>query len=309
MTLRAIFSAADEPAPQPWLDALEAAVPGLHIVADDGGRHEAEVAVVWKPPADFFDRTTGLRWVFNLGAGVDALLARPLPAGLRVLRLEDAGMAAQMAEYVLHAVVDITRCNADYRQQQRERRWQVQPAVHRHEWPIGVLGLGEMGGRVARTLVSLDWPVLGWSRTPRALDGIACHHGPSGLAAVLAGSRILVNVLPLTPDTHDLLNRRTLSQLPRGAWLINVARGAHVVEDDLLALLDDGHLGGAWLDVFRTEPLPAGHPFWTHPHVVVTPHVSARTLREPTVRQIAQGLQAILDGRAPAGEVDRQRGY
>lgn len=251
MTLRAIFSAADEPSPQSWLDALTAAIPGLQIVADDGGRHEAEVAVVWNPPADFFDRVQTLEWVFNLGAGVDALLARPLPASVRVVRLEDAGMAAQMAEYVLHAVVDITRRQADYRQQQRERRWQVQPAVHRHEWPIGVLGLGEMGGRVALTL----------------------------------------------------------ARLPQGAWLINVARGAHVIEADLLALLDEGHLGGAWLDVFRTEPLPAEHPFWTHPRVVVTPHVSARTLREPSVRQIAQGLQAIVDGRTPSGVVDRQRGY
>jgi glyoxylate/hydroxypyruvate reductase A len=151
--------------------------------------------------------------------------------------------------------------------------------------------------------------VQGWSRTPRQVEGITCHAGANGLGAFLASSQVLVNLLPLTPDTENILNRDTLAQLRPGAYVINVARGAHLVEADLLALLDSGHLAGATLDVFRTEPLPAEHPFWQHRRITVTPHTSARTLRDESVAQIAGKIRALERGESITGVVDPLRGY
>jgi glyoxylate/hydroxypyruvate reductase len=173
-----------------------------------------------------------------------------------------------------------------------------------------VMGLGVLGSRVAQALRGFDFPVNGWSRSPKALDGVQTYHGTGeGFHAFLAASRVLVNLLPLTPDTRDILNRDTLGRLRPGGYLVNVARGAHLVEDDLLALLDSGHLAGATLDVFRTEPLPAGHPFWGHPAITVTPHTSARTLRDESIAQIAGKIHSLERGEPIAGVVDRTRGY
>jgi glyoxylate/hydroxypyruvate reductase A len=171
------------------------------------------------------------------------------------------------------------------------------------------MGLGVLGERVARALAQFEFPVNGWSRSPKAMDGIRCFSGQSGLHDFLAASRVLVNLLPLTPDTQNILNRDTLSRLLPGGYLINVARGAHLVEDDLLALLDSGHLAGATLDVFRTEPLPMGHPFWSHPRITLTPHTSARTLLGESIAQIVGKIAALERGEAIAGVVDPVRGY
>ena len=154
-----------------------------------------------------------------------------------------------------------------------------------------------------------EFPVNGWSRSPKALDGVRGFSGREGFNDFLAASRVLVNLLPLTPDTQDILSRDTLSRLQPGGYVINVARGAHLVDEDLLALLDEGHLAGATLDVFRTEPLPAGHPFWTHPGMTVTPHTSARTLRDESIAQIAGKIRALEQGEPIAGIVDPVRGY
>jgi len=171
------------------------------------------------------------------------------------------------------------------------------------------MGLGVLGERVARALTVFDFPVHGWSRTPKAVEGVVTHAGEDALPGFLSSCRVLVNLLPLTPQTENLLNRRTLGLLRPGGYLINVARGAHVVDEDLLELIDSGHLAGAMLDVFRTEPLPADHPFWTHPRVTVTPHTSARTLRDESIAQMAHKILALERGEAVAGLVDPQRGY
>jgi glyoxylate/hydroxypyruvate reductase A len=162
---------------------------------------------------------------------------------------------------------------------------------------------------VARALAALEFPVNGWSRSPKDLDGVRGFHGGARLPDFLAASRVLVCLLPLTPDTRDILNRANLLQLPRGAYLINVARGAHLVDDDLLELLDSGHLAGATLDVFRTEPLPPQHPFWAHPKITVTPHISARTLLVESIAQIAGKIVALERAEPVRGVVDLQRGY
>jgi glyoxylate/hydroxypyruvate reductase A len=171
------------------------------------------------------------------------------------------------------------------------------------------MGLGALGERVARALAQFEFPVNGWSRSTKAMEGIRSFSGQGGLHDFLAASRVLVNLLPLTPDTENILNRDTLSRLQPGGYLINVARGAHLVEDDLLALLDSGHLAGATLDVFRTEPLPVGHPFWSHPRITLTPHTSARTLLGESIAQIVGKIAALERGEAIAGVVDSVRGY
>ena len=191
----------------------------------------------------------------------------------------------------------------------RAGQWAFRKPRLRQDFPVGVLGLGVLGERVARALAQFDFPVNGWSRTPKAIDGVRTFSGAEGMNDFLAASRVLVNLLPLTPETENILNRATLSRLQAGGYVINVARGAHLVDGDLIALLDSGHLAGATLDVFRTEPLPADHPFWSHPRITLTPHTSARTLRDESITQMVGKIVALERGEAIAGIVDPVRGY
>jgi glyoxylate/hydroxypyruvate reductase A len=295
--------------PEPWIAGLRAALPAADVAVWEPGAPAADYAVVWAPPQAFLDEQPGLRAVFNIGAGVDALLKLRLPPTARVVRLDDAGMSVQMAEYVCHAVIRHFREFDGYEADVRQGRWSYRKPRSRADFAVGVMGLGVLGSRVAQALRVFEFPVNGWSRSPKALDGVRGFSGREGFNDFLAASRVLVNLLPLTPDTQDILSRDTLSRLQPGGYVINVARGAHLVDEDLLALLDEGHLAGATLDVFRTEPLPAGHPFWTHPSIAVTPHTSARTLRDESIAQIAGKIRALEQGEPIAGIVDPVRGY
>lgn len=295
--------------PWPWLAGLRAALPMAQIRLWEPGAEPAEVAVVWSPTQQFFDEQAQLRVIFNIGAGVDALMALRLPPRARVVRLDDAGMAVQMAEYVCHSVIRHFRALDVYAQDIAAGQWTFHKPLERADFPVGVMGLGVLGARVAGALAGFEYPVNGWSRTPKALTGVRSFSGWDAWPAFLASSRILVNLLPLTPDTRDILNHANLSLLRPGGYVINVARGAHLAEDDLIALIDSGHLAGATLDVFRTEPLPASHAFWRHPRITLTPHTSARTLREASIAQIAAKLVALSQGQPITGEVDRARGY
>ncbi len=295
--------------PEPWLAGLRAALPQAQVELWQAGASPADYAVVWAPPQQFFDEQPQLKAVFAIGAGVDALLKLRLPASASFVRLDDAGMAVQMAEYVCHAVIGHFRELDRYAADISQGRWTVHPSRHRADFPIGIMGLGVLGQRVAQALVQFEFPVSGWSQTAKNMDGVRGFTGGQQLDAFLAASRILVNLLPLTVATQGILNRDTLSRLQPGGYVINVARGAHLVDDDLLALLDSGHLAGATLDVFRTEPLPPAHPFWRHPKITITPHTSARTLRETSIAQIAGKLMALQRGEWVAGLVDVGRGY
>jgi glyoxylate/hydroxypyruvate reductase A len=295
--------------PEPWLAGLHAALPQAEVAVWQPGATPADYAVVWQPPQQFFDEQPQLKGIFNIGAGVDALLSLRLPPQAVVVRLEDAGMAVQMAEYVCQAVIRHFRDLEAYATDMRAGHWTYYKPRQRSDFPVGVMGLGVLGARVAQALVQFEFPVNGWSRTPKLLDGVRGFNGAAQLDAFLAASRVLVNLLPLTPDTTNILNRERLSRLQPGGYVINVARGAHLVDDDLLALLDSGHLAGATLDVFRTEPLPQAHPFWLHPKITITPHTSARTLRETSIAQIAGKLMALQRGELVAGLVDVGRGY
>jgi len=294
---------------EPWLAGLRAALPGAQVELWQPGAAPADYAVVWAPPQPFLDQQPQLKALFNIGAGVDALLKLRLPPGAQVVRLDDAGMSVQMAEYVCHAVIRHFREFDGYEADVRQGRWSYRKPRSRADFPVGVMGLGVLGERVARALRMFEFPVLGWSRSPKAVEGVTCWAGPEQFDDFLAASRVLVNLLPLTPETEGLLNRETLGRLRPGGYLINVARGAHLIDQDLIDLLDAGHLAGAMLDVFRTEPLPAAHPFWTHPKITVTPHTSARTLREESIAQIAGKIAQLERGEAVAGIVDPVRGY
>jgi len=296
-------------------DAVAAALGPEHPLAvwpDVGDPATIRYAVAWHPPDDFFDGLIALEAVFALAAGVDQLLRHPgLPAHVPLVRLDDAGMGNKMAEYVLHGVLHAHRGWPDLLAAARQERWlhdlDVTPAGR---FRVGILGAGTLATAVARRLVANGYPVSCWSRGVRALpDGIDSVAGTAALDALLPRCRVLVCLLPLTPATRGILDTALLSALPRGAFLVNVARGEHLVEADLLALLDADHLSGAMLDVFAEEPLPERHPFWRHPKVLVSPHVSAPSGPEDSAAQVADSLRVVEAGGRPDGLVDRARGY
>ncbi|WP_296509348.1 glyoxylate/hydroxypyruvate reductase A [Rhodoferax sp.] len=307
-SVRITYSSADQDEAS-WIPGLQAALPGAEVSLWQPGVPQADYAVVWKPPQQLLDEQRGLKAIFNTGAGVDAMMKLRLPSGVPVIRLDDAGMSVQMAEYVCHAVIRHFREFDGYEADMASGKWSFRKPRSRIDYPVGVLGLGVLGERVAKAVAQFDFPVNGWSRSPKTVEGVQCFHGAAQLDAFLAASRIVVCLLPLTPETDSILNARTLAQLRPGGYVINVARGAHVVDADLLAAIDSGHLAGATLDVFRVEPLPKGHAFWSHPHITITPHTSARTLRSESIAQIARKIAALQGGQTVAGTVDAARGY
>lgn len=310
--MKIIFASAHNFNPDSWVTPLQALVPGaeIHNWLEHGPAIGAQLAVVWNPPQEFFLRETGLKAVFNLGAGVDALFKLPgLDGSVAVVRLEDAGMGAQMAEYVAYALLRASRRFGEYEDLQQKQAWKPLPDIQRKKWAVGVMGMGVMGTRVAQTLAGLDYPVAGWSRSGKDLPGIEKYSGMQQLPAFLARTRVLVNTLPLTAETAGILRRDTLEQLLPDAYLINVGRGEHLVEEDLSALIESGHIQGATLDVFRQEPLPQDHPFWRNRRITITPHVAAASLRDETIAQVADKINRYLRGEPLTGVVVRDRGY
>jgi glyoxylate/hydroxypyruvate reductase A len=303
---------------EPWLQGLRAALPSATVslvdpeAADFETVAEADYAVVWLPPQAFIDSQRSLKAIFNMGAGVDALMQLKLPPGVPVVRLDDAGMSVQMAEYVCHAVIRHFRAMNAHESDVTAGRWTYRKSSRRADFTVGVMGLGVLGARVCQALAQFDYPVLGWSRSPKALSGVRCFSGEAGFKDFLSATRVLVCLLPLTPETENIMCRDTLSQLQPDGYVINVARGGHLVDADLLALIDSGQLAGATLDVFRTEPLPVTHPFCLQPKITLTPHMSARTLRDDSIAQIAGKLHALEAGAALsslAGVVNLNQGY
>jgi len=300
-----------------WRDALARAFAAADLAVElhywEGHSIGARYAVAWLPPAELFAAEPGLRAVFNVGAGVDALLARGVvPPDVPIIRLVDAGMAPKIAEYACFAIARIARGLDRFAPPPRgERDWNAWRPLD--ELPtVGVLGLGAMGAAVVEAAIRFGYPVAGWSRSRHEIAGVETFAGASGLDAFLARTQILVNALPLTPQTANLLDRRAFAQMPMGAHVINVGRGGTIVDEDLVAALDEGRLASATLDVFRVEPLPPEHPFWSHPKITVTPHLAAPTPYGPASEQIAAGLKQLESGVAPRdlpGYVDRSAGY
>ena len=298
-----------------WRNALAHELPDAEVVIwNDAEAGEADYAIAWAaPPPPFFARQSRLKAFFSTGAGVEKLLASSsLPADLPVIRLEDAGMGGQMARYCVGATLNWIRQRDQYAEQQRMRRWQPLPEEDLADWPIGLFGLGVLGRQVADAFAALGFVVNGYARSAHALPGIRCFAelgGEGGFGAFLEATRVLVILAPLTAQTRDRFDRSELAQLVAHSYVINVARGELLVDDALLSLLDSGHLAGAALDVFRQEPLPPDHRFWTHPKICITPHVSAITVIAPSARQVAEKIRRLERGDAVSGVVDRARGY
>ena len=300
---------------QAWLEQLARRLPQAEIRRwSDGDLAAADYALVWKPPAEVLSRP-GLKAVFNLGAGVDALLGflqrQPdlLPAQVPIIKIDDAGMGQQMVQYVSYAVLRHFRRMHDYRRQQDQGAWLPLPPRRQSDYRVGVLGAGALGSQVARALRDAGFPVRTWTRRPNALPGTDNFAGAARKDAFLQGLSAVINMLPLTPDTENLLDRHCFSQLAQAALVVNVARGAHLVEADLLQALGSGQVSMAMLDVFRDEPLPAGHPFWSHPAIDITPHISAITMLDESVAQIAERIETLERGGQVEGIVDRSCGY
>lgn len=297
-----------------WVQAFQEQDPSWEVRIWDPSRPAsgAHYAVVWQPPTSLFEHETNLQAVFNLGAGVDALgIGLTVPTTMPVYRIEDAGMAAQMAEYALYGVLLATQRFGAYAAQQQAQIWQPQPAVLRTDWPIGMMGYGQIGAQVAHSLAQLGYPVAAWARRARteAPEQVRIYAGDDQLMPFLQRSRILVNVLPLTDATRGLINKKTLAALLPQSFVINMARGAHIVDADLLAALDSNHLKGALLDVFSTEPLPADSPLWTHPNIHITPHIAGISLRQESAQQVLEKLNQLRQGIEPSGRVDPRYQY
>ena len=298
--------------PVVWTQTLTGLMPDLdmRIWPATGDVADIDVALVWKPPLGELQRFPNLKLIISLGMGVDHLFQDPaLPPHVPLARIVDPSIITQMAEYVCLAVLRHYRRMDEYERFQRERRWQRLPLADTAKCSVGLLGLGIIGSHTARQLLALGFPVLGWSRTPRSLEGVEGFHGSRGLESFLRRSTVLVCLLPLTRDTEDIINAATLAMLPAGAYVINCARGGHVVEEDLLAALDQGHIAGTTLDVFRQEPLPPDHPFWSHPRVHVTPHIAGLTNPRTTAPQVVENIRRLQAGQLLLNPVDRERGY
>lgn len=295
-----------------WRDAMHARLPGLRVLRSNEAHDPAEIhyALVWKAPQDFFARLKNLRLIVNLGAGVDSLVGREdLPAEVPITRITDPNMARMMAGYVLFSVLRYARDIPHFEVAQRRGEWAYRHPRSPETVRVAVLGLGELGACAARELSRQGLNVLGWSRSPRNIEGIECHAGASSLDTVLSRADILVVMLPLTPQTRGLLGRERLQRLPRGAALINVARGALVDQAALTELLRSGHLGGATLDVFEREPLAPGDPLWAMENVLITPHLASVAIPASAAEQIADNVLRVNQGLPPANLVDALRGY
>lgn len=294
-----------------WAELLAQKMPELpfRIWPDIGDPRAVRFLAAWQPPADLAAQFPNLEILFSTGAGTDQFDFSAIPPTLPVVRMVESGIVQGMVEYVTLAVLAQHRDWRTYQAQQHAGNWQahrVQPAASRR---VGVLGLGTLGRAVLERLRSFGFACAGWSRTPQQLYGVDCHHGPDGLQALLARTDILICLLPLTDSTRGILCRQLFDQLPRGATLINVGRGGHLVQDDLLRALDDGQIGSAVLDVCEPEPLPPGHPFWTHPQVVLTPHIASMTQPETAVDAVVENLRRYRQGLPMVGLVDRALGY
>jgi glyoxylate/hydroxypyruvate reductase len=292
-----------------WHAALRQHLPQARVMDWSAGVPPCDYAVAWAPPPQFFAEQTRLKALFSAGAGVDHIVKAPnLPTGLPVVRIEDAGMAQQMAHYCLWAAGRAAYGFDNYARAQRERRWIEGFAAEYVGASVGVLGLGVLGGYVARTLAQAGYEVHGYSRSSKQIEGVQCWHGEA-LEKFLAATQILIVIAPRTPHTTGMVNAALLQKLKRPAHLINIARGALVNDADVLAALDAGVLAGATLDVFAKEPLPQDHPYWAHPKVTVTPHVSGKTVIGPAMAQIAEKIKRLEQGEPVSGLVDRIKGY
>lgn len=296
-----------------WLSLLRADLPDQDIrrwPEETGNPDEIDIAVIGQSPKGELHRFPNLKAILSIWAGVDRLtpdgvVPRTVPLG----RLVDRSLRDDMTLYVLHWALHFHRDFHRYREQQHERTWRQLPYAETGERRIGVMGLGQLGSAAAQALRGVGFAVAGWDAVAKTLDGIECFAGRDRFDDFLARTDILVSLLPLTAETEGIIDAGTLAAMPRGSFIVSCARGAHVVDDDLLEALDSGQIQAAALDVFRTEPLPASHPFWSHPRIFLTPHVSAATNPRTAAEEIVTDVRRVLAGQPPRHLVDLDRGF
>lgn len=296
---------------EPWLGALAQQMPGreVRVFPDLGSSEDIEYALVYEPPPGLLASLPNLKAIFSLWAGIDHMASDPELPPVPVIRMVERSMTASMTVHVVQQVLDLHTEAASYRAQQAGRHWEKGELTVPWDRRVGILGLGCLGRDAAEKLAALRFDVAGWSRSPKQIEGISCYHGEEGLAKFLARSDILVCLLPLTAATDGILQAELFAGLPRGASIVNCARGGHLVDADLLAALDTGQLSGAALDVFNEEPLSKDHPYWGHSKIVVTPHIAAVSEPATAVESVVANIERIEKGEPPHYIVDFDRGY
>ncbi len=306
-----ILYMADPAAAGKWRDCLARLAPGLEFRQwpDAGNPIQVHYLLAWESPADLAEQFGNLRVLYSAGAGVDQFDMARLPDQVSLVRLVDSSMADIMAEYVLYGVLALHRDILAYQEDQHSGRWHPRPILEASQRRIGIMGVGHLGRAALDRLQPLGFQLSGWNRSLKDVPGGRCYVGLEQLEDFLGQCDILVNMLPLTSDTTGILNAARLGCLPHGAGLINVGRGAHVIEQDLLAALDEGRLGGAVLDVLAQEPPSPDNPFWKHPRVLLTPHIASDVQVEGAVAVIVENLRREREGLPLLNVVDRSRGY
>ncbi|MBT8222190.1 MAG: glyoxylate/hydroxypyruvate reductase A [Eudoraea sp.] len=295
-----------------WKQALLKADPDLEIFGHDEPHEpkKIDVAMVWKPPQGALAKYPSLKCIASLGAGVDFLFEDPsLPTAVPITRVVDPVLASDMSEFVIGVILAHLKNLLVFKEDQRNSKWLPREYRRIAEVTVGIMGLGEMGRKLAEDLSNFGFQVLGWARSHKELPGVNCFNGEDGLHTFLSGSDILVCLLPLTPQTRGILNKKLLFKLPKGAYMINVARGGHLIEEELLQVLDSGHLSGAFLDVFAQEPLSENHPFWDHPKIDMSPHIASVSDVNSVVPQLLENYGRVREGRPLLNLVSKSRGY
>ena len=294
-----------------WARIFAAEAPDLpfHVWPDTGDSAAVEYLIAWQPSAELLQSLPNLRVLFSIGAGVDQIGLTQVPDRVSVVRMVEPGLVGGMVEFAAMTVLALHRNLIDYQLAQRAAVWrqmEVIPAVERR---VGIMGLGVLGQAVLGALAPFGFALRGWSRTPKRLPGVACYSGPDGLDSFLGGCDILVCLLPLTSATRHIIDSRLLMRLPRGAMLANLGRGGHLDQSALLEALDSGQLSATILDVCEPEPLPAGHPFWQHPRILLTPHIAGVTRPETAARVVLDNIRRHRRGEPLRDVVDRAAGY
>ena len=276
---------------------------------DDAAASRVRHLMCWQPPAGMTARFPALEIIFSSGAGVEQFTQLDLPARLRIVRMTEPGLARMMQEYITLAVLSLFRQLPAYLDQNRKESWQPLPQPSADRRRVGVMGLGYLGQAALAALAPFGFPLAGWSRSEKNIDGVKCYHGEAGLEAFVAQTDILVCLLPLTPETEGLLNADFFARLPAGASVVLAGRGPQTDQDALLAALDSGHLASAFIDVTVPEPLPPAHPLWSHPKVILTPHIACITDSHGAAEVLVDNFRRLASGEELAGEIDRARGY
>jgi len=314
-----VFISSDAPVDR-WRKALIPALPEIdfshdfHVWPDCFGANDismnVDIALVWRPEPGALKHFPNLKAVINLGAGVDAILTdETYPKNIPLIRLIDPTLTQHMSEFIVHKVLHFHRKFHIYDQMQRNHKWQELRQDDTQQKRVGIMGLGTLGVDAARHLSHFGFKIAGWSRTEKHVFGIESFHGQDSLKYFLKSTDILVCLLPLTTETRDIINKNTISQLPAGAYIINAGRGHQINENDLLSALDSGHIAGAALDVFCTEPLPTNSIIWDHPKITVTPHIASITSVSSAAKNIAENIRQIRRGQTPNNLVNFKFGY